>query len=535
MNLLKSFSSNTARHLTRSVWQTIYSKEMRRQMNPVQAQEKALEKIRKNLAHTVLAKDLRLDDLQSYDSYVRNLPPRDYEFYRPYVDRIASGEQGVLFEDICEAFVQTSGTTGYLNKHIPYNEDMVRAAKRYQYKAAAIMALNCKNADPLFDERFSYATVVRNTSKFVGKIPKANASELWSVAKKPIFGRRNQVLTAEILDAPTWEQKLNNISQASLNRDVRIVTGIPLYMVGIFEHLIKSNNLASLQQIWPNLEAFFYSGSGIAPYREKLDLLAGKRLNYFGGYLASEGLFGLPCGTTECMVFNVRDFLFSFRKVQGAFEQDSAADSRMLGISELDAGAEYEVFVGCPNGFLQFKVGDLIRIETIEPVVTFRVLGRTLSINVANEKTSQVKLDQALGRVKEKFSLKLPHYFVYPAGGQGAPESSSNSLPHYQWDLVVDPHAPTVTGQTVQMVQDQLAESLDAVLNELAPDYRDCRVLDGLIGPAQVRLLPPQLIDELFEMNQNKGQFKMKSVFRTQEEFLSFVRPAAERVGYQQL
>jgi hypothetical protein len=485
------------------------------QRDPLAAQERLVRRLMPRLGSTVRGRELSLSHIRDYTTYLSSVPTTAYGDYQRYIERLASGEKSVLCGGAVQAMVQTSGTTGYLNKHIPYDEAMLQASARYQYRVAATMAVHCKGVDPLFDDRMSYATVVRNTTRMVGSIPKANASELWSVSKVPLLGKGRQILTTQVLDAPDWETKLRQIEHASRDKDVRIVTGIPLYLVGIFEHLLKARGLKQLKECYPNLRAVFYSGSHLGSYRERLNALAGRGLKYFGGYLASEGLFGLPTPEGSSVLFNVDDFLFAFRPSQGLHH---ARGVRLLGLHELEIGGEYEIFVGCPNGLLNYAVGDVVRIDSLKPFVTFSVLGRNLSINVANEKTSQARIELVARLCEAKLGQPIEHYFVHPSEGP-------DGLPSYVWTLICnEPEALSTK---------ELEQTLDDLLIEQAPDYADCRVNDGLIGPVKVQIVPTRarLHDHLLAINQGKGQYKMKSVYRSAEEFSQALAPAAARSG----
>lgn len=501
------------RKLTKFVWNRLYHYSLRAQRSPTEQQDLAFSRLMKGLKGTAQSSALGLEGVCSRAEYFKSIPVHSYKNYQNYVERISNGEKNVLFRDHVKSLVQTSGTTGYLNKLIPYNQAMLAASMRYQYRVAATIATHCKKYDPLFDERISYATVVRNTAKTVGTIRKANASELWSVGQKPWVGGNKQVLTASVLDAPDWEAKLANITMATVGRDIRLAAGIPLYLVSIFEHLLKTQNASNLLDIWPNFEAVFYSGSSIAAYRSRISQLVGRPVRYFGGYLASEGLFGIPTPDGQSLFFNLDDFVYAFR-TPGSDD----AGTLLMGIEDLEIGKEYEILVGCPNGFLNYAVGDVVRIESRAPYLTFSVLGRSLSINVANEKTSQTRIERVTQLAQQRLGKTFEHYFVHPS-------ESARDLPAYTWTIICD--------SPEGMDESKIAATLDELLIAEAPDYRDCRVSDGLIGPVTVQLIPSaaQLKANLLDLNQGKGQYKMKSIYRSEDEFTAALIPAAKRCG----
>lgn len=530
------------RAVLHQMWKALALGELKRQRSPLQQQEETFARLRESLRGTEVDRECSLSACASYTEFVQKVPPRVFSDYQPKIERVANGERGILFRDRCESLVLTSGTTGYLDKKIPYNSAMVAASRRFQYKCAAVIGAACERADPALDKRMTYATMVRDprlTMSSKGGLPVMYMSQIMAVGKQPRLARSREVLKPSILSAPSWEEKLSGIAAAALHEDVRLVSGIPLYLLQIFERLKSEAKVECLREIWPHFEGFVYSGSPVEKFKPRIRQLLGAEPRYFSAYIASEGCFGLPSGDSENMFFNLQDVVFGFLPPDSGGQFPEKPSGPALGLNQLQVGCEYEVLVSGPNGLLQYRVGDIIRIETLEPFISFSVLGRTsLGINLASEKVSQTTLEQAFQRVQSERGPVIAHFFVYPGKRREprfAVEHETEGRPFYQWDLVLAPQSPTSDASTdvekTLPLRRAWAHDLEQALIAVSPDYRDCRVTDKLISGMQVRLLPHRVVEELFAERQGRGQFKMKSVFRSYGDYQSYLGNALRAAG----
>lgn len=113
---------------------------------PRKFQEEYLKLILKANAATEYIKDFRLGSVTSLADLKKMHPLTDYERYRPYVDRLAKGEQGVLLGDSVERFALTSGTTGK-SKMIPYGGAYQKHINRWLFGIFFDVRVNAFGAD----------------------------------------------------------------------------------------------------------------------------------------------------------------------------------------------------------------------------------------------------------------------------------------------------------------------------------------------------------------------------------------------------
>ena len=92
--------------------------------NPLKAQEKVLRNLIKNGRYTLFGKDHKFEKITNIKSFQSNIPIRDYEGTRIYINKIFSGRQNILWPGKPFYFAKSSGTTSGV-KYIPITKDAI--------------------------------------------------------------------------------------------------------------------------------------------------------------------------------------------------------------------------------------------------------------------------------------------------------------------------------------------------------------------------------------------------------------------------
>ena len=93
-----------------------------RTAQPGVAQIKQLNEILKSAEKTAFGKDHNLREGMSLESFQKNVPIRDYEGLKAYIEKAVKGDKDVLWPGMPMYFCKTSGTTSG-TKYIPITED----------------------------------------------------------------------------------------------------------------------------------------------------------------------------------------------------------------------------------------------------------------------------------------------------------------------------------------------------------------------------------------------------------------------------
>lgn len=97
--------------------------------DPARAQEKILRDYLRRNAGTAFGREHGFADLRTPEQFARRVPARDYDEFKPWIDRIHRGEHGVLTAEPVQRLVPTGGSTT-ARKLIPYTAAMQRELNR---------------------------------------------------------------------------------------------------------------------------------------------------------------------------------------------------------------------------------------------------------------------------------------------------------------------------------------------------------------------------------------------------------------------
>ncbi|MEN9656052.1 MAG: hypothetical protein RL311_991, partial [Bacteroidota bacterium] len=90
--------------------------------NPVATQHKVFLELIRQAKDTQFGIDHHFDQIQTHEDFYRNVPVRDYEGLKKYVDKVVKGEENVLWKGKPLYFAKTSGTTSGA-KYIPLTKE----------------------------------------------------------------------------------------------------------------------------------------------------------------------------------------------------------------------------------------------------------------------------------------------------------------------------------------------------------------------------------------------------------------------------
>ena len=136
---IKSFLSVfLARHVVRKnlVWKN----------NAVLCQQKMMRKLVMRAKNTDFGLDHSFSKIKTYNDFKKNIPLRDYEGLKPYINKIIAGKSGVLWPNKPIYFCKTSGTTSG-SKFIPITKESMPFHLKAAKDAILTYILESKNTN----------------------------------------------------------------------------------------------------------------------------------------------------------------------------------------------------------------------------------------------------------------------------------------------------------------------------------------------------------------------------------------------------
>lgn len=343
-----------------------------------------------------------------YDAYRRRVPVMAYEEIRADVMRMINGERDVLWRGVCRNYAQSSGTSGGKSKYIPITDDSLR---RNHYMGALdavahYLALNPQSR--MFDGKgfilggsFANELDIKDSRVKVGDLSATLISRINPLANMVRVPDKKTALMAD------WEKKLPVLVEASINCDVTNISGVPSWFLSVIKEILKRKGVANLHEVWPNLEVFFHGGISFDPYRQIYhDITDPAKMHFVETYNASEGFFAAQNDFADRAMMMVID--------AGMYFEFMRPGRAPCGLREVVQREVYElVITGC-NGLWRYRLGDTVRIESVNPL-KITIAGRTKSyINAFGEELMEDNAERAMALACERLGVEVLNFTAAP-------------------------------------------------------------------------------------------------------------------------
>lgn len=398
--------------------------------NPFQYQEKVFDYLREEGKSTAFGRDHDFESINNYEDFKKQVPVRDYEQLRPYIERVLHGEQNVLWKGKPKYLAKTSGTTSG-TKYIPITKESVSN----HFNSARDASLN-------------YIHETGNASFLDGGLIFLSGSPVLSEKAGIKTGRLSGIVNHEIpailrtKQKPSyavnciedWEEKLERIVDETLPADMRMISGIPPWVQMYFDR-IQLRTGKKIKDVFPDFSLFIYGGVNFEPYRAKLMDSIGKKIDSIETYPASEGFIAYQDSQFEpglLLLLNTGIF-FEFIPAQEYFD----AYPRRLNIEDIEVGENYALIINNNAGLWGYSIGDTVKFISKAPY-RLLVTGRIKHfISAFGEHVIGEEVEKAMKFTMEKFpEVELVEFTVAP---QVTPD---DGLPHHEWfiEFAKPPH-----------------------------------------------------------------------------------------------
>ncbi len=384
-------------------------------------QQKILQELVKGGGKTLFGKEHGLEAIRSYDNFKKQIPIRDYEGLKPYVEKMLEGKADILWKGIPEYFAKTSGTTSG-TKYIPISKE-----SKYTHFTSA------RNATLSYVHETGNASFLDGNLIFLSGSPELDVTagiktgRLSGISNHLVPGylRTNQKPSYATNCIEDWEDKLEKIIDETLEVNMTLISGIPPWAQMYFDR-IQARTGKKIKDVFPNFSVFVYGGVNFEPYRAKLFDSIGKKIDSIETYPASEGFIAYQDSQhAEGMLLLLNSGIFyEFIPTEEYFNEKPTR----LSIEEVELGKNYAVIINSNAGLWGYSIGDTVKFVSKKPyrlVVTGRIKH---FISAFGEHVIGEEVEKAMKFTMQKFpEVELVEFTVAP---QVAP---ADGLPHHEW------------------------------------------------------------------------------------------------------
>lgn len=398
----------------------VHSRIQKEMMHAVADQEAILQNQIKVGINTVFGRGHHLEDVHTYAEYSQAVPIRDYEQFKPYIEKIKQGKHNILWKGQPAYFAKTSGTTSGI-KYIPITKDSID-----NHIDSARNALLCYIAQT-GNNRFADGKMIflsgSPTLERVGGIPTGRLSGIVN-HHVPRYLRTNQLPDFETNCIEEWEEKLDKIVEKTIGQDMTLISGIPPWVQMYFDRL-QARSGKKIRELFPNFDVLVHGGVNFEPYKAKLFDSIGEKISTIETYPASEGFLAFQdTQDKEGLLLNTNSgIFFEFVPAQEIFNDHPTR----LSLRDVQVGINYALIINSNAGLWGYNIGDTVKFLSVNPyrlVVTGRVKH---FISAFGEHVIAEEVEQSLMQVARERNVRIVEFTVAPK------VQVNGELPHHEW------------------------------------------------------------------------------------------------------
>ncbi len=376
-------------------------------LTAVEDQHMIFQQLIKYASNTDFGKDHNFEKIKSHADFVAQVPIRDYEQFKPYIEKIKSGKHNVLWKGLPIYFAKTSGTTSGV-KYIPITKDSIP-----NHINTARNALLCYMAETGNTNFADGKLIFLSGSPELERIADVPTGRLSGIVNHhiPKYLRANQLPSFETNCIEDWEMKLDQIVAETINQDMTLISGIPPWMQMYFDRLVEKSG-KKVGELFPNFSVMVQGGVNYEPYKSKLIETIGRNIDTIELFPASEGFFAFQDALNiQGMLLNTNSgIFFEFIPVS---EIGNEKPTRLM-LKDVELGVNYALIISSNAGLWAYSIGDTVKFVSLEP---YRIIvsGRIKHfISAFGEHVIGEEVESAMLSACASMNVKLIEFTVAP-------------------------------------------------------------------------------------------------------------------------
>jgi hypothetical protein len=341
--------------------------------DPVETQARLLFALVHKARQTRFGIDHDFESIHSVADFQRSVPIRTYEeLWDEYLRASYPVFDDLLWPGRIPYLALTSGTTQGATKYIPVSGEMLASNRKAAQTLIATYLIERPDSR-LFHGRLFFLGGSTSLSEPAPGVLEGDLSGIAAVELSPLL--RPYTFPPQSLALETdWDSKLSRLADLSSSLPITMISGVPSWLLLLFERLREKTGRATIAEIWPSLEVVVHGGVKFDPYRDSFrEILGSPEIRLLETYPCSEGFIAFGDSDTGLLrpVFD-HGLFYEFVPVG----EVGASNPTRHWLGNVASGMNYAIVVSTCAGMWAHLIGDTIRFETVDPP-RFTFTGRT--------------------------------------------------------------------------------------------------------------------------------------------------------------
>ncbi len=449
----------------------VSARNYKKHRTPYKTQENVLKKLVKGAKNTTFGIDHNFNSITNYATFKNQVPIRDYEGLKKYIEQSVDGKANVLWKGKPLYFAKTSGTTSGA-KYIPLTKESmpshIKAARN-----ALLHYISETNDTSFLDGKMIFLQGSPILDKTDSGIALGRLSGI--VAHYvPSYLSSNKMPSHETNCIEDWETKVDAIVEETIKENMTVISGIPSWVQMYFEKIIEKTG-KPVGEVFPNFNLFVYGGVNFAPYKATFESLIGRKVNSIELYPASEGFIAFQDSQKsedEGMLLLIDNGIFYEFIEADTFNEDA---QKRVSLEEVKIGVNYVIILNTNAGLWGYNIGDTVKFTSLDPhriIVTGRIKH---FISAFGEHVIGKEVEEAIKYALSNCEATIQEFTVAP---QINP--INEELPYHEWCIEFDKEPDDITKFTLDIENSMLRQN----------SYYEDLITGKVLQPLKVTKIP---------------------------------------------
>jgi hypothetical protein len=385
-----------------------------RKQVPALTQERQLLALVRQAQETQFGRDHDFSSVKSVADFQKRVPLRTYDemwnaYFKPAFPRL----ENVSWPGVIPFFAVSSGTSSGATKYLPYTHEMTDSNTRAGVDLLAHHVTN-RPKSRLFGGR---SFMLGGSTDLVEQAPGIFSGDLSGIAVKTMrwWAKQRYFPPTELALLKNWEEKIERLSQESLRANIRMISGVPSWLLIILKRLseLVPESEGKISKIYPDLELLVHGGVNFGPYYSTFSkLLEGSHAELREVYPASEGFIAVADRGYGEGLRLVLDHGIFFEFVP--LEELGSSNPTRHWAGTIEKGVNYALVMSTCAGLWSYVIGDTVKFVDTNPP-RLLVTGRTsYYLSAFGEHLIAEEVDDGVSYAASALKLSISDYSVGP-------------------------------------------------------------------------------------------------------------------------
>ena len=335
---------------------------------PLEVQNKVLKSLIVGGTDTYFGRQHTFNDIKDITDFQLHIPIRNHEAFAPYIERVMSGEDNVLWEEHTRYCANDAANEKSKERFFPITPSNLADCHYRGLKMMLATYIKNNPESKILDGKTVTLTLT-GAPELKGKVFFGDLQAIM-VENAPFISEHFVAPSKKVSLSSDLEEKIQSICKEYSNKKVTMLAGNPAVNLKLIEDLLKYGNSHYLSDVWPDVELCIQDASYSFLKEKYAEITKAKEIGYLKTYGSAAGFYAFQDNLEDEGMLLVLDngIFYEFiplNDLDAAISGDK--DYHALTIGEVATSVQYAMVISTNSGLWRYLTEDVVEFTSVTP------------------------------------------------------------------------------------------------------------------------------------------------------------------------